>query len=419
MVGNDCNRPAETDIQRLAWLLSTNEISPIGDDTYVNTSGAVPMDAVDYRGQMLSQVVDDCSQQSGKDFFVWYKEDTNDYSLFYDFSGSTAFSSDVRLSNVIADIESDYDGLTYYIDLDAELNRDPSRVFSGVYLPYDGGWVYVSKPSTAAAFAYRDTVMPAENVKTKAKATSRANRYVNSIASEEDVITASFLVPLADVNKLIAGQRLQFKATHMPGYESFTWVRCLNKKVFAESEEFYRITVEMVGPGVPAAEAAAKAVLYLVRTFGGTLYFQAPGDTPPPGYLTVPTTSGLTPVSVMSPPDPPWPYIGWDVSATGSLDITLRSSFAGVLIDNIAYTVTAAITLNGAVIASESMVVSGFLVYTGPMMPDVVATGVSVTSGDEIRATFTCSPPTMPFFRAPAGTGQSGEGFYITGGSLA
>ena len=41
-VGNDCKRPAETDLERIAWLMSTAEMNWLDDDdTYIDTTGAV------------------------------------------------------------------------------------------------------------------------------------------------------------------------------------------------------------------------------------------------------------------------------------------------------------------------------------------------------------------------------------------
>jgi hypothetical protein len=48
----------------------------------------------------------------------------------------------------------------------------------------------------------------------------------------------------------------------------------------------------------------------------------------------------------------------------------------------------------------------------------VTVSDLAVEPDDVITAHLSCSPPTMPFFRTPAGTGQVGERLEITGGSL-
>ena len=73
-VGNDCDRPAETDLARIAWLMGTNEMGSWldDDDTYIDTGDAVDMDAVDYTGQAILDVADDCAQQSGRNYgLLW------------------------------------------------------------------------------------------------------------------------------------------------------------------------------------------------------------------------------------------------------------------------------------------------------------------------------------------------------------
>ena len=266
MVGLDNNRPAETDIARLQWLLTTAEGSFIGDTRYFNTSGGVAMDACDYRGQSFKSVIDDCAQQSGKNYFLTTFEDTATAtqpwgvpSFFYDFNNSTAYSSTIALSNDSLDLSVN----TFAISQEETfLTRDPSRVYSSVYVVYDGGTAYVNNNATVAAFARRDAVSPAENVKTAAKATARGTRYLASINTEEDVITTGVTLPAASVNLLREGMRVPFKATHLPGYETPQYTRVLNRTVKQVSEENYFLQMELGG-------GAGGTVSNVGQTFGG------------------------------------------------------------------------------------------------------------------------------------------------------
>ena len=63
---------------------------------------------------------------------------------------------------------------TFEISLDSEFLVDPQRVYSGAYVRYDGGEVYLEDTDISNEFTRRDAVVPAENVKTSAKATLRA-----------------------------------------------------------------------------------------------------------------------------------------------------------------------------------------------------------------------------------------------------
>ena len=60
--------------------------------------------------------------------------------------------------------------LTFAPSLDAELDRDPSRVYSGAYVNWDGGWSYVQRPATVTDYAARDGVFQAELVKSQSAA---------------------------------------------------------------------------------------------------------------------------------------------------------------------------------------------------------------------------------------------------------
>jgi len=242
MTGTDANRPAETDVARVQWLMTTNEAAIIVDSLYLNTSGGIAMDAADYRGQKFNQVLDDCAQASGKNHFVWSRHETGNFSLWYDFATSTNYTSPLRLSNVSTDVDS---VLTFALSNDTELSRSPDRVNSGAYLPFDGGAVYSQDVAIANSFARRDAVMPSENVKTSAKATARATRYLTEMSTEEDVITTTVQLPAAKVNFLMQGMRVQLRASHLPGYESFSWGRVLNRSVQQVSEELYDVKLEI------------------------------------------------------------------------------------------------------------------------------------------------------------------------------
>jgi hypothetical protein len=74
-VGTDNDRPAETDIARIRWMLTTTEMNTVDrDEAFIDTTGAVDMDAVDYLHQKPEQVMSDVSQQSGKNYWIKYSE---------------------------------------------------------------------------------------------------------------------------------------------------------------------------------------------------------------------------------------------------------------------------------------------------------------------------------------------------------
>jgi hypothetical protein len=237
MNGPDANRPAETDLERIQALLTMTELNTVDDDSLVNTTAeTVDMDAADYRGQNVGQYIDDCRQASGKNAYIYYNETLGEYGLWYDFAQSTAYDSGCFLSNTIG--ESNGTTVFNYSIERTYLNRDPSRVASGIYLEYDGGLVYAQNPVTTDNFAAIDWAAPSVNVKTLAKATARADRYLVDAASEHEVIhVVQTDVPRASVNAIKKGHLVSFKASYMTGYEDYTVCRVLYRQVTEIAED--------------------------------------------------------------------------------------------------------------------------------------------------------------------------------------
>ena len=243
-------RPAETDVQRVQWLLTTTYLAPtVHDYGFVNTSGGISMDSADYRGQSAYSLLNDCAQASGKNFFVYFDESHNAVGLFYDFDTSTNYTCTLNLSDTLAD----YDGVTTFIyDRDAYLERDPSRVYSGVQVPYSGpaSPVYVSNATTASRFVARDTTAPNVNTKSSAVATASGNRYLTTISTESDRIFCTVQVPAAKAPLIRSGMRIQFKSTFMPGMSSYVYCRIMRAEVKQdeETDQLYNIALELIPP---------------------------------------------------------------------------------------------------------------------------------------------------------------------------
>jgi len=263
LLGVDANRPAETDVARIQYVMASPEMSTVGitSSTYVSTSGPIAMDAADYRGQTVLSLIDDCAQASGKNYWVMRRDDLGPttFGLWYDFAGSTAYVSTIAISNVITDVDG---ATTFAASFDTKLTRDPSRVYSGVWMPFSGGAVYQQQASTSSNFHARDTTSYSANVKTVAKANARAIRYLTDIDTEEDRITTAIVVPNAQVNDLREGHLVYGTFSHLPGYETPTAMRVLNRTVTQVSEQYYRLDLEL-SPG-----AAAGPLVELAQLFG-------------------------------------------------------------------------------------------------------------------------------------------------------
>ena len=243
--GSAANRPAETDAARIAWWLGSGFAAGISDTGYVDTSGAVSLDACDYRGRFGADLLADCSTTSGKNYFVAYDEAAGGLALHYYASSSSLWTCSVKVSNVAADVDQ---ATVFVASEDAKLSRDPSRVYSGVYLAYGDGSasVYVSDSGTASAFAARDYSTVDTTVKSSSGATAKANKLQNQSSSEYDRITCTLRkVPAAYLNLIRTGQRIQVKFTHLPGYTSYTYIRIARRTVRQATSGLYELDLEL------------------------------------------------------------------------------------------------------------------------------------------------------------------------------
>lgn len=308
MTGGGNSRPSETDHARVRWVEATSEGSLIDDTRYLSTSNGVSMDAVDYTGQEALAVYSDASQASGKNFFVTYFGDVGTdpwgfFSLWYDFDSSTNYQSAIRLTNDLADV----DGVTTF-QIGRETSEqllDPSRLYSGVYLRYDGGAVYDENATTYTVVgARRDMQAPSLNVKSNAKATARAGRYLADLSTEDVRFTLTTTLPRAKVNAIRAGMAVQVKMLHSYGFaDQYYWLRVLSRRVVELSEQSdgsaYELTLELSSGGevVPAPSGCADQTAdgtygpnlsQISIAPGNVFYMRAgspdPGLAPNPGY---------------------------------------------------------------------------------------------------------------------------------------
>src|SRR3990167_4797848 len=257
ITGADGERPAETDVARVQWLLDSNDayLSNPQDNwenpsPYVDTTGAVSMSAADYRGRTAFDVLNDCAQRSGKNWFVRYYEandsvpptNAGSYALWYADADSTQDSSTLRLTNVDADVD---DVTTFAVLPDAELSRDPTRAYSGIYQTYDGGSRYDQSTNVVNLLQRQDAAVSNPFVKTDAEAAALNARYLADAETEDDRITCRFIVAKQYVNDLREGQRFEGKFSHLPGYTAaYSSMRCLRRTVKHLNDDFYEIEIE-------------------------------------------------------------------------------------------------------------------------------------------------------------------------------
>ena len=245
--GTDAEREAETDVERIEWLIDTAEvIGGYGDHGYgieerefFFTDDPHDMSESDYTGQYSAGVIDDAMQQSGANAYLYpapTEADPLRIGIWYGRTERTEFQSLHRISNDPADISPEvFDGFygetpqwdtgyTFPPSLDATLERDPSRQLTGVMVQYDGDYVYDSL-SNPESLTRRDMVFSGELVKNATQAAARAARYLRDLDTEDDAIECAVQVPDWLVHAFVAGNRVEYKSTIHPGYDDFVWMR--------------------------------------------------------------------------------------------------------------------------------------------------------------------------------------------------
>jgi hypothetical protein len=202
------------------------------------------------------------------------------------------------------------DGVTTFApEPDAELVRNPDRVVSRVFLPFNGSNspAVRTRPQNACNYAWRDASAPSSNVKTLAMANVRADRYLVENSTEDDRITCTLrAIPAAQVTQIKAGQRVFCKFSHMPNGSNatwgpdFQWCRVLNRSVMANelTNVLYNMRLELTplsSTGCPASDAWGSPVA--PEFFGARWTITAPGgigDFPPiwpdPGSVEISTS---------------------------------------------------------------------------------------------------------------------------------
>jgi hypothetical protein len=302
LLGADCNRPAETDVARMQWLMATSEMNIVDTTGYLSTIAPVMMSANDYRKQKGRDVIDDCSQQSGANWHLINLGFAGNFDLWYGNAALETYESVATISNVPSDILAGSYAPASGSRNTTKLRLDPSRVFDKVVVDYKNGYVVSSRPQTAVDFAIggRDTTMAAPNVTTAAAARARGARYLATLATEEFSISTAIIVDAADVNIIYWGQRVQVRFSWMPrGFDEFTWMRAVNRTVrplapaVGEIPGSYEIAMELVGdapgsPGVACSGLTASGSFYPLggsgntpNPSGGNVFYWRPGITIP------------------------------------------------------------------------------------------------------------------------------------------
>lgn len=237
------SRSAETDVARITAMLANPTISTeLYDLGLITTTPGFLMSEADYAGQTALDVLTDCSQQSGRMFFVYWSETDGKWGLFYHPQDAPVYYADAALTNVLSEVT----GNVFALQDGAKLETDPQRVISGALVSYDKGHVYKTNTQTGGDFRERDGSAPSFNVRTHKAAEERAWQYLAENSTEELRFTGSVRVPKHAVNYIKPGQLINVRATHLSLPNTSNNLRILRRTVLQDQEDDqqYRIDIE-------------------------------------------------------------------------------------------------------------------------------------------------------------------------------
>lgn len=417
-IGSDAKRPQETDVHRVQWLVDTAEAGTFDDTTtYLHTDRPTSMNATDYNNQANLSVLDDCAQSSGKNYWADYFNDVAGIGIWYGHAGEPDYVASIAVSNVPGEADGD---AIWAPGIDAQWNRDPSRVYSGVVVPYDGGQVYRTRAATATEFAARDTTMPAVNVKTASMASKRANRYLTECSTEEVRVTFTLVIASTHVNRAKAGQWINCHFSHLPGFQdAFTPVRILSRQISQLTPEWYQIDYEVsVGDVLPPPGNATARLYFPMNRDSGVdlnpeIVFDTTGDDPGLGRAYYPLAGDGLGYHVYSGPHDGDVWDGIEVLLDGTVDIVFTASFAAVVSTEVEAVFT--VWVDGDVVGTTSFAEfhagPGFFSRSGT----VTVSGIDVTAGQIIHCSIETTGTFLGGYKSPAGVGGPDESLTVSG----
>lgn len=232
--GSGPSRPEETDIARLAWLLSDASLDGLVYDLGLVQGTGLTFDATNLQGMYASEVLADLASRYGQIFFTYWDQAAQKVGLFFDFPSATTFTSTLSISNDLSDITYDANkvvtGTVYPPLIDGELVADPSEVYSRIRFVYTGGVVWRTFAATAAQFfpeplRYRSLQVENDHVGKATTATRFADAILTSDSQERMTVAFTVRLPATKVGLIQAGMRIHLTFTHLPGFETGAYTR--------------------------------------------------------------------------------------------------------------------------------------------------------------------------------------------------
>jgi hypothetical protein len=314
-------RKRETGDARMAWLMASRAMAGLVYDNGAVGTLVDPFDEADFRGQFAEDVLQSLMPTSimdeAKVYFVYMDQASQQPSLFLQAPTATIHTSSLGISNV----PGDYDGVSvFYAVPTPEAELLGNEIYDGVYFTTKNGSLYRQRPATYTHYPrHRDGTFSTERISLGATATRHADMWLAFHSVRRDTITCTVRLPRDKVGLIQAGDRLQVRFAHLPGYESWTWTR-VTARTFPVSEGFishYDVQLELStrgifpGGGFPGGTAKypkqpPDAVTVVQSDFGI-------GDRTLPSPATAGNTLAIVVVSRGNFAPPP----GYDASSVG------------------------------------------------------------------------------------------------------
>lgn len=274
--GDSPDRAIETDLERIAWYLTTAEANHFDTNTdYIDTTGGVSLDALDLTSRNPYEMVRGAMDQSGRNAFVLYDEavgspdfetSAGELALFYGKVESDFWTSDIFLSNDPADIDPD-NGVFPLAEDDLALRLDPTRIQWKLHVAYDGGMVAVHDDTIGDVYTRREGTVDAPDLTSSVTAAARGNRMLQAGRNPLSRIQWGYHCHADYVNALMAGQTFQYRATHLTnleavgapsfGDEGGVTLRSMDRTVVEQPNGMYYVS----GSAVPVAAPASCSVV--------------------------------------------------------------------------------------------------------------------------------------------------------------
>lgn len=219
--GAGADRPEESDYARISWLVGQSAMGMLDGAGQVPNTDTVTMPATNYLGKYPIDVLDDCAEASGKNFYVYYESGTG-WVLYYDLSTTSEAGFTSSLS--ISDNPADVDNSTVFGASDIDWTEDPERIYSGMLVQFEGGQVYQNLAATETTYRRLQRSVVKKNFTSATRAATWADNQLAKLNEPNKKLELTVSVPGSALGQLKAGNRIQVKLRSR-GITAYTYFR--------------------------------------------------------------------------------------------------------------------------------------------------------------------------------------------------